>query len=415
MKKRMVVLFGALLSFAVMACSPASGNGAVQQAGQPKLHELTLQELDDLLRGSCIQATRGCPSDIYIKRVHEAVEKGVKFTMVSPSDMPSDWTTVSTAGVGGGGAWDYVIERTKKQELPIVQNTQLKSIELLAQHLGTKFSAVVRVEGAGATLSALMAAADLGVPVVDACLSQRARPEIQQQISWLNGIPATPAAMVTRFGDEVVIKRAADDYRAEDIARAMAVASGGGASIAMNPMTADEVRRGTVPNALSDAIKVGRAVREAREQGRDPIAALIEVTGGYKLFQGVVSKAESKGDRGFSWTDAELTGVGPYKGHKYRIYVKNENIVSWLDGKVDVASPDYIYNLDPKTGEAMTGGGLGGYEVGAEVAMVGVPAPSQWTTEAGIDVIGPRHFGFDFDYTPIAELQKKRAVRFGGQ
>jgi DUF917 family protein len=220
---------------------------------------------------------------------------------------------------------------------------------------------------------------------------------------------------VTRFGDEVVIKRAADDYRAEDIARAMAVASGGGASIAMNPMTADEVRRGTVPNALSDAIKVGRAVREAREQGRDPIAALIEVTGGYKLFQGVVSKAESKGDRGFSWTDAELTGVGPYEGHKYRIYVKNENIVSWLDGKVDVASPDYIYNLDPKTGEAMTGGGLGGYEVGAEVAMVGVPAPSQWTTEAGIDVIGPRHFGFDFDYTPIAELQKKRAVRFGGQ
>jgi len=415
MKMRMVVLLGALLSFTVVACSSASGNGAVEQSGAAELHELTLQELDDLLRGACIQATRGCAADGYIKRVHEAVEKGTKFTMVSPTAMPDDWTTVSPAGVGGGGAWEYVIERTKKQEIPVVQNTQLKSIQLLEKHRGSKFNAVLRVEGAGATLSALMAAADLGVPVVDACLSQRARPEIQQQISWLNGIPATPAALVTRFGDEVVIQKATDDYRAEDLARAVAVSSGGGASIAMNPMTADEVRRGTIPNALSDAIKVGKTVREAREQGRDPIAALIEVTGGYKLFQGVVSKAESKGDRGFSWTDAELTGVGPYKGHKYRVFVKNENIVSWLDGKVDVASPDYIYNLNPKTGEAMTGGGLGGYEVGSEVAMVGVPAPSQWTTQAGIDVIGPRHFGFDFDYTPIAELQKKRAVQFSPQ
>ena len=282
------------------------------QAGQttaaPEYHTLTEQEVVDLLVGSCIQATRGCNSANYIERVTNAMAEGAEFQMIAFDDLPDDWMTVSPAGVGGGGAWEYVIERTDEQGLERVENTNVKSIQLLADHLGTEFDAMVRLEAAGATVSALLLSAELGIPIVDACMSVRARPEIQQQIPWLNGIPSTPAAMFTRWGDEVIIQKGVDDYRAEDLARAVAVSSGGGASIAMNPMTGAEVKRGTIPGALSDAIRVGRTVREAREQGRDPIEALIEVTGGYKLFQGIVTKSDQRGDRGFSWTDAELTG-----------------------------------------------------------------------------------------------------------
>ena len=46
--------------------------------------------------------------------------------------------------------------------------------------------------------------------------------------------------------------------------------------------------------------------------------------------------------------------------------------------------------------------------MGMEVAMVGVAGHPLWLTPEGIEVIGPRHFGFDFDYTPIAELQAAR-------
>ena len=54
----------------------------------------------------------------------------------------------------------------------------------------------------------------------------------------------------------------------------------------------------------------------------------------------------------------EMTGTGPWQGHSYKIFVKNENIVTWLDGKPDAMSPDFISNLDPKTGaiRAMVGG-----------------------------------------------------------
>lgn len=333
--------------------------------------------------------------------------EGAEFRIISADDLPDDWMAVGTAAVGGGGAWEHVIERTQEQGLELVEGTNARSVELLADHMGVEFNAVLRLESAGATRSALLLAAEMGLPLVDACLSVRARPEIQQQIPWLVGIPSTPSALVTRWGDQVVIE-GVDDYRAEDLARGVAVSSGGGAAIAMNPMTADEVRRGTIKGALTEAIEFGRTVREAREQGNDPIAALIELTGGYMLFQGVVTRSDQRGDRGFSWTDAELAGVGGFEGHTYEIFVKNENIVSWLDGELDVMSPDYIFNLDPETGEAITGGGLGGYPMGMEVAMVGVRGHDEWLTPAGIDIIGPRHFGFDFDYVPIAELQAGR-------
>jgi len=48
-----------------------------------------------------------------------------------------------------------------------------------------------------------------------ACVSGRARPEVEQQIPWIVGVPASPAAYVTGWGDTVVIDRSADDFQDE--------------------------------------------------------------------------------------------------------------------------------------------------------------------------------------------------------
>jgi len=131
----------------------------------------------------------------------------------------------------------------------------------------------------------------------------------------------------------------------------------------------------------------------------------VAVSNGYKLFEGVVTKATDKGERGFNWVEAEFEGVNEYAGRSYRVYVKNENIVGWIDGELDAISPDYIYNLDPDTGESTLGVGYGGYVVGEKVAMVGLPATAQWRSAKGVELMGPRHFGFDFDYVPVEEIQ----------
>jgi DUF917 family protein len=382
---------------------------ALASAQNPKIRTLTEPELVDMMMGSSIQASRGNNTAQMVQRIKEAIAQGRTFTMIAAEDLPDDWYTVTPAGIGGGGAWEYVRERVKKQNLPTIPNASTRAIEALSKHVGKKFNAIVRIEAAAATLSALMAASELGVPIVDACLSGRARPEVQQQVPWLIGLPSTPAALVTRFGDTIVLDKAVDDYRSEDLARAIAVASGGGASMAMNVMSGRDLKRGgAIPGALSQAILLGRTAREAVAKGTDPVAALVQATKGFKLFQGTVSKVTGKGDRGFTWWDVELTGTGAYAGHTYRVWVKNENNVTWLDGAPDAMAPDFIANLDPKTGDAHFGGDLGAYKEGAEVAMIGWPNSALWRTPKGIEVFGPRHFGFDFDYVPIEQLQKQR-------
>ena len=380
---------------------------------EPQTRILKEQELVDMLVGSCIQSTRGCDPEQSIKQVKEALNKGKQFKLIAIDNFPADWMVVAVQGLGGGGAWEHVIERTQHQNLPTITSAQANSrvVDLLSEHMGKEVKALVRSEAAGATTTALLVAADKGIPTLDAGITGRAVPEVQQSIPWINGIASIPTAIITRWGDEIIIKHAVDEYRVEDIGRAIAVASGGGATITMTPMSGEQLHRGVIPGNLSEAILFGKTVREARQAGKDPIAALLDVSNGYKLFQGIVTKSDERGDRGFNWVDVEIEGINEYAGHTYKVFVKNENIVAWLDDEVDVISPDYIYNLNPETGESTTGGGgVGGYPLDVEVVMVGVPAPEQWRSKKGIELIGPRHFGFDFEYTPIEKLQARRKI-----
>ena len=44
-------------------------------------------------------------------------------------------------------------------------------------------------------------------------------------------------------------------------------------------------------------------------------------------------------------------------------------------------------------------------ELNEEVVMIGLPAHEQWRNRKGVELIGPKHFGFDFEYIPIEDLQ----------
>ena len=390
-------------------CSVSGTSAVIGQ--EPQTRILKEQELVDMLVGSCIQSTRGCDPEQSIKKVKEALNKGKQFKLIAIDNFPADWMVVAVQGLGGGGAWEHVIERTQRQNLPTITEAEANSrvVDLLSEHMGKEVKALIRSEAAEATTTALLVAADKGIPTLDAGITGRAVPEVQQSIPWINGIASIPTAIITRWGDEIIIKHAVDEYRVEDIGRAIAVASGGSATITMTPMSGEQLQRGAITGNLSEAILFGKTVREARQAGKDPIAALLDASNGYKLFQGIVTKSDERGDRGFNWVDVEIEGINEYAGHTYKVFVKNENIVAWLDDEVDVISPDYIYNLNPETGESTTGGGgVGGYPLDVEVVMVGVPAPEQWRNEKGIELIGPRHFGFDFEYTPIEKLQAGR-------
>jgi DUF917 family protein len=385
------------------------------QAGSEAPRVLDEQDLADLMVGSSIQATRGCDSASLTRQIKGAFAAGKKFQMIPLDALPDDGVVVVPCGVGGGEVWTNVTERMKAQNAPVYSDTAIRAAAVLSRHLGVKFKAVIRNEPAQSTLVALMVASALGIPIADACLSGRARPEVQQQIPFINGIPGHPAAFVTQWGDTMILEKAVDDARIDDIARGIAVSSGGGVWMAMNPMSGKDAKRGVIRGSLSQAMLWGRTLREARDKGRDPLQELIRVSGGFRLFQGVVTTSKKVAERGFSWGNIQLQGTGNFKGHSYRIFVKNENIVSWFDERPDCMPPDLICNLDPKTGDPIPTWGMDGYPEGQEVVILGIPASSLWRTPKGVAVFGPRHFGFDFDYVPLEELQKKRGAPPAGR
>ena len=379
-------------------------------ADELKIKELNETELIDMLRGSCIQSTRSCDPDPSISLIKEAIKSGKKFKMISVDDFPDDGIVVAVQGIGGGGPWEYVIERTNSQGLDVLSESKRNNlvVDLLSEFLGKEVTAIIRSEAAEATATALLVAAERNIPILDAGITGRAVPEVQQSIPWISGIASIPTAIVTPWGDEIIIKHAIDEYRVEDISRAIAVASAGDAVITMTPMNGKQIKYATLKNNLSDAIKFGRVTREAVETNSDPIDALLNASSGYKLFQGLVTKSVEKGDRGFNWIDVEISGTDDFSGKTYKVFVKNENIIGWLDGEIDAMSPDYIYNLDPTTGRSiMSNAGIGSYPIGQEVVLIGLPSADQWRSNMGIELMGPRHFGFDFDFIPIEKLQSK--------
>ena len=379
-------------------------------ADELKIKELNETELIDMLRGSCIQSTRSCDPDPSISLIKEAIKSGKKFKMISVDDFPDDGIVVAVQGIGGGGPWEYVIERTNSQGLDVLSESKRNNlvVDLLSEFLGKEVTAIIRSEAAEATATALLVAAERNIPILDAGITGRAVPEVQQSIPWISGIASIPTAIVTPWGDEIIIKHAIDEYRVEDISRAIAVASAGDAVITMTPMNGKQIKYAALKNNLSDAIKFGRVTREAVETNSDPIDALLNASSGYKLFQGLVTKSDENGDRGFNWIDVEISGTDDFSGKTYKVFVKNENIIGWLDGEIDAMAPDYIYNLDPNTGGSITSNaGIGSYPIGKEVVLIGLPSADQWRSDMGIELMGPKHFGFDFDFIPIEKLQSK--------
>src|SRR6185295_8528377 len=126
--------------------------------------------------------TRGGDTDGMIQRIKTAVADGKTFQMVALEDVPDDWTAFTMFGVGGGGAWDYVIERMETQGFARGrggQPTGPTAADVLSQYLGKKFDATFEAEAGGATAGALTTAQRMNIPLVDGCPSGRCLPEVQ--------------------------------------------------------------------------------------------------------------------------------------------------------------------------------------------------------------------------------------------
>ncbi|MHA1938035.1 MAG: DUF917 domain-containing protein [Candidatus Thorarchaeota archaeon] len=243
-----------------------------------------------------------------------------------------------------------------------------------------------------------------GIPVIDADMAgQRAVPELSFTSFNVYGVKVTPIVISTLWGDRLVYEEALSWQRLEDITRSIALVSQGFNSTMLS-VTGKDVKEAGVLGSYSKAIEVGKAIHNARESGDDPIEKIVEAANGYKIFEGEIVAKTNEGDFAFVWGNGWIKGSGKYQGKLLRFWFKNENQVSWLDGKPYVRCPDPFTVIDSETGEGLSNFRESMWTQGRKVAVVGVKAVDCWRTERGIQIYNPKHFGFDLDYVPIEEL-----------
>lgn len=241
----------------------------------------------------------------------------------------------------------------------------------------------------------VMWAARLGLGLLDADGMGRAFPEMQQVSMHVAGVPASPAVLTDGRGN-VLVMEAADNLSAERLVRSTAVSFGGTCAAAVYLMAGATTRTATIAGSVSRALRVGTAMND-RESGWSD--ALAEEAGGRVLMEGRIIELERRPGAGFTSGHAVVDGSRGPSRRRLRLELQNEVLAALEDGEVVATVPDIIAVLGLDDGRPVVTEHL---QYGQPVGVVALPAPGVWQTAAGLDVVGPRSFGYDLDPVAVA-------------
>lgn len=301
------------------------------------MKKLTLQEIKDTLVGCTILGTGGGGSlESGLEAVEKAWNAGHEFKLLSFDEINDDSYYANPYYCGS-----IVPKGDTSQKRGDEIATSVKALE---EYMGVQFEGLVSIEyGGGNTGAVMAAAARTGKYIVDADAAGRAVPELQFSTYYVTENPITPFSVGTSFGDMAIVTNVENDARAEALSRYMAIGSGGLVGMTDHPIKGDKLRHAVIPNALTYAATVGRAQREAVERGSDPIQAILDTGKGKLLFQGTVTGESEWGIKdGFTVGTIHIAGEGAFTHQTSKIWYKNENMVMWIDDKVNLTCPDLI-------------------------------------------------------------------------
>lgn len=366
---------------------------------------LEKQDLYDILYGCTILGTGGGGSlENGLRLIDEALENGKVFRLVDFSEVPDDaW--IATPYMCGSISPTTPELEAQYAGLPNLEEPEAYlAYKALEEYFGKEFYGVISTElGGGNTAISLYVGAWLNKFIIDADPAGRSVPELQHSTYYLKNLPIYPLACANKFGDIAILPKVVNDLRAEALVRAMAVVSKNRIGVADHPSQAKYLRNSVIKGAISNAWKIGKTFREAKEAGKRVAPAIAEIAHGSMLFEGTVSKHNYDTIDGFTIGDVYITGTKEYSGSEYHIWFKNEHMLSWRDGKVDITVPDLIIvfnedaiepNLNPFFTEGM------------KVSVIGLPAPAEWRTENGLKVFGPEYIGLKIKYVPLEQKHK---------
>lgn len=363
------------------------------------MRTLSREDLMNILYGCAILGTGGGGSlDEGIAMIDEALAAGKTFRLATFEDLRPDDIIGTPYACGAISPLTEEEIRKYARLKETDESFYILCMKQLEQFLGKEVTAVISTElGGGNTATAFYVGAMTDRCIVDGDPAGRSVPALQHSTYYLKGIPMCPMSVMNRFGEGAVFTNVFDDERGEDMVRALAVVSQNTIAVMDHVNTAQVLKDAVIRGAISYAEAVGKAFLETRNAGGDYVKAVTDTGKGKMMFEGVVAESGYETRDGYTYGDTVITGTGAYEGHTLRIWYQNENIISWLDGEFFVTVPDLIcmFDLDENMPQ------LNPYaKVGEHVAVTALPAPEEWKTQRGLEVFGPKSFGYDVEYQP---------------
>lgn len=284
-------------------------------------------------------------------------------------------------------------------------------IRSLEDKLGEKADYLMSIEIGGInSMVPVMAAARLGVPMIDADGMGRAFPELQMVTFNAFGVSATPLVMADDHGISIVVD-APNAKSAEDVVRSASVPLGCSAAISCYPMRGCQVKETAVLGTISLAREIGEIIAHGRAQGApvQKLASYLRTTPYYSecfvLFDGKVVDVKRELKGGFSIGSVLLASLDG-DGHEMEVVFQNEFLVARLDGSTRAIVPDLVCLVDRETAEPVPADAV---RYGQRLKVLGVSAPPVMRSPESLSIFGPQAFGMEESFVPLEELAEKGA------
>jgi len=278
--------------------------------------------------------------------------------------------------------------RVFAEKLPSGQEIT-RAVRALARWTGVMPAALMPYEAAGLNGAlAMAAAAELGLPLVDADLMGRALPRLDQLTRAVAGGRLTPYALAEANG-QVVLVDDADPVALERVARTVVAQGGGWAGGALAPVPARIVTTDSCTGTLARALRLGCAHAGLV---RPSPAEVADALGGRVLAAGRTVEIARHPSQSFGRAGVTIVGEG---GRVLRVEAENEYLLAILDGEPVASCPDLLCLLDRRTAAPIAVDAL---RLGDDVLAVALPGPPWWrAAPERLRHVDPRAFGLGCD------------------
>lgn len=360
---------------------------------------LNEQDLLDILHGAVILGAGG-GGDLEEGKglVREALAAGKTFNLVDMKDVPDEALICTPYLLGAISPLSSEEEKLYDGLSQVGTHPILIAYEEFQKVLGKSFYATTACElGGSNTAVAFFCAAMNEHFILDADPAGRAVPEITHSTYYLAGLPASPIFAANEFGETFILNNVKDDQRAESLVRALCKVSKNDIAAIDHALEMRVLRDALIPGTITKSLQLGRIWRESLGGNKAP-DLIAEAGGGRVAFTGIASMVTYETKDGFTLGTIEIEGNDSYLDHTFRIMVKNENLVGWMNDDVHVTIPDLICLFDISNGRPVSNPDV---IEGQPLSVVLLPAPVQFMSPKALSVFGPAYAGIDSEYRAI--------------